>query len=134
MIQETTALGAAYLAGLAEGVWASPAEITANWQPRRHLRAGVATRTSSPPQHAAWARAVERSRALGRRRADGLTGLGGASARTPPIGWRQAYIGIRPSFGAGLGVGARVPPIGVVYGSVIGSSSGHGRVVARCDE
>ena len=32
VVQETTALGAAYLAGLAEGVWASTADITANWR------------------------------------------------------------------------------------------------------
>ena len=32
VVQETTALGAAYLAGLAEGVWSSPADIAANWQ------------------------------------------------------------------------------------------------------
>ena len=30
-VQETTALGAAYLAGLAEGVWDSCADIAANW-------------------------------------------------------------------------------------------------------
>src|SRR5205085_4429780 len=30
-IQETTALGAAYLAGVAEGVWASPEEVNAQW-------------------------------------------------------------------------------------------------------
>ena len=31
MVRETTALGAAYLAGLAEGVWSSLDDITANW-------------------------------------------------------------------------------------------------------
>src|SRR5690606_29843079 len=31
VINETTALGAAYLAGLAEGVWGSPDDIQANW-------------------------------------------------------------------------------------------------------
>jgi len=30
-VQETTALGAAYLAGIAEGVWPSPAEAAAAW-------------------------------------------------------------------------------------------------------
>ena len=65
VIQETTALGAAYLAGLAEGVWASTADITANWQldavfePARDLE-------SLAPQHEAWARGVERSRAWAR--------------------------------------------------------------------
>ena len=31
-IQETTALGAAFLAGLAEGVWDSPATVNATWR------------------------------------------------------------------------------------------------------
>ncbi len=39
VVQETTALGAAYLAGLAEGVWSSPGEITAELAPRSNLRA-----------------------------------------------------------------------------------------------
>ena len=30
-VQETTALGAAYLAGIAEGVWATPAEAADAW-------------------------------------------------------------------------------------------------------
>jgi glycerol kinase len=61
VIQETTALGAAYLAGLAEGVWDSPADITANWQ----LDATFDPATepdAAAARHAAWARAVERSR------------------------------------------------------------------------
>src|SRR3546814_14404306 len=32
VVAETTALGAAYLAGLAEGVWGSTDDITSNWQ------------------------------------------------------------------------------------------------------
>ncbi|MET0902952.1 MAG: glycerol kinase, partial [Acidimicrobiales bacterium] len=32
VVQETTALGAAYLAGLAEGVWSSTDDIAANWR------------------------------------------------------------------------------------------------------
>jgi glycerol kinase len=60
-IQETTALGAAYLAGLAEGVWSSPAEITANW----HLDATfepAGDPAALETQHALWARALERAR------------------------------------------------------------------------
>ena len=38
-IQETTALGAAFLAGLAEGVWDSPATVNATWQRRRVVHA-----------------------------------------------------------------------------------------------
>jgi glycerol kinase len=60
-MQETTALGAAYLAGLAEGVWADPAEAANAWveeasfspsRPTAEVEAGLAT----------WRRAVERSR------------------------------------------------------------------------
>ena len=32
VVAETTALGAAYLAGLAVGYWSGPAEIVGNWQ------------------------------------------------------------------------------------------------------
>ncbi len=62
VVQETTALGAAYLAGLAEGVWGSPADITANWQ-RDATFEPLVSQDDLAPQHAAWARAVERSRA-----------------------------------------------------------------------
>ena len=62
VVQETTALGAAYLAGLAEGVWSSPADITANWQLDATFEPEV-EQEALAPQHAAWARAVERSRA-----------------------------------------------------------------------
>jgi glycerol kinase len=61
LVQETTALGAAYLAGLAEGVWGSIDEISANWQldatftPR-------ADRSAAEAAYAGWRRAVERSR------------------------------------------------------------------------
>ncbi|QGG95570.1 glycerol kinase GlpK [Actinomarinicola tropica] len=59
--QETTALGAAYLAGLAEGVWSSPEEVEALW-----ARAGrfepTSDRAAADAAHAVWLRAVERSR------------------------------------------------------------------------
>ncbi len=61
VVQETTALGAAYLAGLAEGVWASPTEITANWQLDATFEPAI-DQDALSPQHAAWARAVERAR------------------------------------------------------------------------
>jgi len=60
-IQETTALGAAYLAGLAEGVWSSPAEITTNW----HLDATfepAGDAAALEAQQELWARALERAR------------------------------------------------------------------------
>ena len=59
--QETTALGAAFLAGLAEGVWASPEEVRARWS----LDASFSPsedRAGADAQHAQWLRAVERSR------------------------------------------------------------------------
>jgi len=62
VVRETTALGAAYLAGLAEGVWSSPAEITANWQLDATFEP-TADPDAVATQHALWSRAVERSRA-----------------------------------------------------------------------
>jgi glycerol kinase len=41
-ITETTALGAAYLAGLAVGLWRSPAELAAHWQLERRFEPGMA--------------------------------------------------------------------------------------------
>ncbi len=61
VVQETTALGAAYLAGLAEGVWSSTAEITANWQLDATFEPQVGQEDLAPA-HARWARAVERTR------------------------------------------------------------------------
>jgi glycerol kinase len=40
-VTETTALGAAYLAGLAVGYWSSTAEVAANWQVERRFEPGV---------------------------------------------------------------------------------------------
>ena len=61
-VQETTALGAAYLAGIAEGVWATPAEAASAWREEAAFTpamdpAEVKTRLTT------WHRAVERSRA-----------------------------------------------------------------------
>jgi glycerol kinase len=60
-VQETTALGAAYLAGLAEGVWASPDEVTDNWRLDASFSPRV-SRSAADGRHAAWRRAVERAR------------------------------------------------------------------------
>ena len=59
---ETTAIGAAYLAGLAEGVWGSTDDIASRWALERRFTpsADAATRDAA---HAQWLRAVERSRA-----------------------------------------------------------------------
>lgn len=53
---ETTALGAAFLAGLAEGVWPSLDAISARWQVDRRFQPAEPS-----GQHAQWLRAVERS-------------------------------------------------------------------------
>ena len=60
-LQESTALGAAYLAGLAEGVWSSPSEVADNWVLDTEV-GPVADRASVDEAHAMWLRAVERSR------------------------------------------------------------------------
>jgi glycerol kinase len=59
--QETTALGAAYLAGLAEGVWRSLDAITAEWSLDAVFQP-ASDRTFIDLGHATWRRAVERSR------------------------------------------------------------------------
>jgi glycerol kinase len=53
---ETTALGAAYLAGLAEGVWGSLSEIANMWQLDQRFEP-----QSPDGTHTQWLRAVERS-------------------------------------------------------------------------
>ena len=59
--QETTALGAAFLAGLAEGVWPSLSAITERWTLDVEIQP-VADRTAADAAHQTWLRAVERSR------------------------------------------------------------------------
>lgn len=60
-VTETTALGAAYLAGLATGFWSSQAEIARQWRVERtfepHMSAG-----QRESLYAGWQRAVERAR------------------------------------------------------------------------
>jgi len=61
VITETTALGAAYLAGLATGFWRNPAEISAQWQVDRLFEPRL-----SPARAAAlrarWSSALERAK------------------------------------------------------------------------
>jgi glycerol kinase len=59
--QETTALGAAFLAGLAEGVWPDLDAIAATWQLDATFRPEP-DRTFTDIAHSNWLRAVERSR------------------------------------------------------------------------
>ncbi len=61
-VPETTALGAAYLAGLAEGVWASTDEVAALWAGDDPV-APTAERAAADADHARWLDAVARSRA-----------------------------------------------------------------------
>ena len=60
-ITETTALGAAYLAGLATGFWETPAEIAALWAKERTFIPAVAREQAQAKMHN-WRRAVERSK------------------------------------------------------------------------
>jgi len=57
---ETTALGAAYAAGLAVGVWGSTADVTANWREDRRWEPR-APRAEVERRYARWRAAVERS-------------------------------------------------------------------------
>ncbi|MQA27758.1 MAG: glycerol kinase GlpK, partial [Micromonosporaceae bacterium] len=60
VVTETTGVGAAFLAGLAAGVWSSTAELAETWQldARFHPTAGV----RDAGGHTQWRRAVERAR------------------------------------------------------------------------
>jgi glycerol kinase len=58
VIAETTALGAAFLAGLATGVWSSQAELAATWTLDRGFDPGPRDEAS----HARWRSAVERTK------------------------------------------------------------------------
>ncbi len=62
VITETTALGAAYLAGLAVGYWASQDEIVANWALEREFTPQMSADTRDA-LYGGWQRAVERARA-----------------------------------------------------------------------
>ncbi len=59
-VAETTALGAAYLAGLAVGFWQNKADITRNWALDRRFEPAMQQAERTQLQ-AAWRKAVERS-------------------------------------------------------------------------
>ena len=61
VVAETTALGAAYLAGLAEGVWGSTEDITDNWRLDATFEPSCSA-AEADELHARWCRAVDRSR------------------------------------------------------------------------
>ncbi|MDP9068966.1 MAG: glycerol kinase GlpK [Actinomycetota bacterium] len=58
---ETTALGSAYLAGLAEGVWSSPEEIGRGWRAAAEFEPD-ASRDEADSLYEGWRKAVERSK------------------------------------------------------------------------
>jgi glycerol kinase len=60
VVQETTALGAAWLAGLAEGVWHDPADVARQWQLDREVLPS-ADRADADRGWDGWRRAVERA-------------------------------------------------------------------------
>jgi glycerol kinase len=63
--QETTALGAAFLAGLAEGIWPTLDAISERWQTDRLFEPALPDspdRLAADALHSSWLRAVERSR------------------------------------------------------------------------
>ena len=60
-VKETTALGAAYLAGLAEGVWASPSEAAASWAEESVFEPAMPA-DEVARKYDEWHRAVDRAR------------------------------------------------------------------------
>ena len=61
-VQETTALGAAYLAGLAVGFWRNLAEISQQWKVDRKFEPAMKT-NERDQMRAKWSKALERSKA-----------------------------------------------------------------------
>lgn len=64
-ITETTALGAAYLAGLAVGFWAGPDEIAGQWRVEAKFAPGMGA-AQRATLYEGWQRAVERAQAWAR--------------------------------------------------------------------
>ena len=60
-ITETTALGAAYLAGLGTGFWDDPAMLDAQWQVDRRFEPGIG-RDQAQAMRESWTRAVQRAK------------------------------------------------------------------------
>jgi glycerol kinase len=60
-VKETTALGAAYLAGLAESVWTSPADAATAWD-EDAVYEPMMTRADVEQRREGWRRAVDRAR------------------------------------------------------------------------
>ena len=64
-VSETTALGAAYLAGIAEGVWATPAEAAGAWSEEASFTPAM-DQAEVDARIETWRRAVDRSRGWAR--------------------------------------------------------------------
>jgi glycerol kinase len=60
-VAETTALGAAYLAGLGAGVWSTAEEVSARWRSDAVVQPAE-DRSAGDAGFQLWCRAVERSR------------------------------------------------------------------------
>ena len=60
VVTETTALGAAYLAGLGAGFWNSEEEVAANWRIERRFTP-MRSRDWAQQRIDGWARAVQRT-------------------------------------------------------------------------
>ncbi len=60
-VHETTALGAAYLAGLAVGFWKDASDVKANWQVDRTFEPSMA-RAQAAEMRSRWEKAVERAK------------------------------------------------------------------------
>jgi glycerol kinase len=58
MIQETTALGAAYLAGLSAGIYPEPAKFADNWRLERRFKPNMSEATRARKLKG-WANAVK---------------------------------------------------------------------------
>jgi glycerol kinase len=62
LVRETTALGAAYLSGLAVGFWRNLKEIAAHWKPER-IFVPAMKQSDTADLRGLWQRALERAKA-----------------------------------------------------------------------
>ncbi|MEX0664575.1 MAG: glycerol kinase GlpK [Acidimicrobiia bacterium] len=69
VVKETTALGAAYLAGIAEGVWSSAADAAASWQEEMSYAPAMAAQEVTR-RHDEWRRGLDRARGWAREAAN----------------------------------------------------------------
>jgi glycerol kinase len=65
-IAETTALGAAYLAGLAVGFWDGEQDLASQWRANAHFEPRISN-DEADQLYAGWQRAMERARGWGQK-------------------------------------------------------------------